>query len=122
MSSQIPQFKYWHTTFQLEMILLRFVRSIRCGEFGLYVNSLSEIAPWCFTLDHSNYARWLSVHIRDMLNLENKHPELYKNFTEGYFVIKKTNNPFAMIGLDQNHEQENHTLKENGGSNDFSEE
>lgn len=29
-----------------------------------------------FCLDHTNYARWLPVHVRDMLHLEKAHPEV----------------------------------------------
>ena len=32
--------------------LLLFVRSIREGNFQLYLESLTKIVPWMFTLDH----------------------------------------------------------------------
>ena len=30
---------------------------------------LEALAPWCFALDRTNYARWLPVHIKDMKTL-----------------------------------------------------
>ena len=65
----LPHFKYWLTVYDMELLLLRFVRSIRIGNFDLYLRSLDEIADWAYILDHYNYARWLPVHVRDMLNL-----------------------------------------------------
>ena len=30
--------------------------------FSLYIEALRQILPWMFVMDHSNYAKWLSVH------------------------------------------------------------
>ena len=48
------QFKYWQTVYDMEMLLLRFVHSIRIGDFDLYVRTLDDIADWAFILDHYN--------------------------------------------------------------------
>ena len=115
-SSKAPQFKYWQTVYDMDMLLLRFVRSIRTEDLFLYEKSLDEIADWVFILDHYNYARWLPVHVRDMMNVRLKHPALYRQFADGFFTIAKTQNPFAMIGFDQTHEQQNKELKMHGGT------
>ncbi len=93
----LPQFKYWQTVYDMEMLLLRFVRSVRVGDFNLYVKTLDEVADWAFILDHYNYACWLPVHVRDMINLQDKHPVLYKQFADGFFTVAKTQNPFSLI-------------------------
>ena len=49
--------------------------------------------PWVFALDRTHYSRWLSVHLKDMLELKDKHP-----------VVQKTPNLFSTIALDQAHE------------------
>ena len=48
--------------------------------------------------DHYNYARWLPVHVRDMMNVRVKHAALYRQFADGFFIIAKTQDPFSMIG------------------------
>ena len=53
-SNKVPQFKYWQT---VEMLLLRFVRSIRTGDLFLYEKSLDEITDWVFILDPYNSPR-----------------------------------------------------------------
>ena len=65
-----PQFRYWLSIMQLEVILLSFVRSLQQGNFELYLESLKKLAPWMFVLDHINYARWLPFYLRDMLLFE----------------------------------------------------
>lgn len=77
MTAESYPFRYWDTTHRLEMLLLKFVRSIRMSDFQLYIESLPEIVPWCFIVDNLYIARWLSVHIRDMLALEKTQPDLH---------------------------------------------
>ena len=115
--SQIhPQFKYWSTVLDLELLVMEFIKSLREGNFHNYVQTLDQLAPWMFTLDHSHYARWLPVHIRDMNILKDKHPDIYQQFQEGRFVVQKANHVFSLIALDQNHEQENESVKGDGGA------
>lgn len=64
-----PQFNFWFTILQLELQVMIFVRSLREGDFKLYIESLSQLVPWFFSLDHTNYARWIPVHLRDMVTL-----------------------------------------------------
>ncbi|XP_063544202.1 uncharacterized protein LOC134752421 [Cydia strobilella] len=59
--------------------------------------------------------QWLSVHLRDLVNLEKMHPDLLKHFEKGQFVARKTDRPFSGIALDQAHEQINAILKGDGG-------
>ena len=62
-----------------------------------------------------HYAGWLSVHIRDMSELPNKHPDVFHQFSNGSFVVHKTK-VFSSIALDQAHEQVNAIVKGDGGA------
>ena len=75
--SEHPQFKYWSLVMQFQLSILQMVHSLRCENFTKYVESLTKLMPWLFALDHTHYARWLSVHIRDMTMLEHTHPEVF---------------------------------------------
>ena len=74
--STTPQFQYWHTALQLELLLLIFLKSLRAADFELYVDALSNMLPWFFAMNHSNYARWLPVHLRDMRSLDQMVPDV----------------------------------------------
>lgn len=82
-----PQFLYWCRVLTLELCVLQLVRSIREGNFHLYRESLSKLVPWMFSTDHVHYARWLTVHIRDMCTLPAMHPEVHEQFLNGKFVV-----------------------------------
>ena len=71
-----PQFAYWNTALHLELTVLCTVRAIREQDFDSYCEALIQLVPWFFALDHTHYARWLPVHIRDLVTLPNTHPEM----------------------------------------------
>ena len=116
MSAEHPQFLYWCRVLDLELCVLQLVRSLREPNFHLYVESLGQIVPWVFALDHINYARWLSVHIRDMCLLSTKHPDIFQEFNKGGFVVHKSLRAFSSIALDHAHEQANASVKGEGGA------
>ena len=66
MTKNNPTFEFWDKILQLELLMLIFVPSHRERNFDLYIHAMEALAPWFFTLDHTNYARWLAVHIRNM--------------------------------------------------------
>ena len=100
----------------LELHIFSFISSVRQGNFKLYVDSLTKLTPWFFAMNHGNYARWLPVHIRDMASLENVHPDVFRQFSSGNFVVHKTDRPFSAIGIDHAHEQANALVKGDGGA------
>ena len=81
-----------------------FLRSQREQHFVSYVESLGKIIPWMFALDHYHYARWMTVHVRDLLTLENTCPTTHEQFLNGNFVTQKTSHKFSALAHDQVHE------------------
>lgn len=113
---EVPQFFFWYTALELELLVLTFIRSLRTGNFNLYVDSLTKLAPWFFILDRTNYARWVPVHIRDMSNLSTTHPQVAVEFNNGNFTVRKTGRVFSAMAIDQAHEQNKCTIKSDGGA------
>ena len=68
-SDHHAHFQVWATVLELELTILDLVRSIREGNFHLYVEIPGKLTPWMFALDLT-YSRWLPVHIRDLLMLK----------------------------------------------------
>lgn len=89
---------------------------MREADFQLYVEVLGKLVPWFFVMGHTNYARWLPVHIRDMIGLKSCHPAVYTEFQRGHFVVQKAANKFSTMGMDQAHEQMNEVVKGEGGA------
>ena len=55
------------------------------------------------------------MHLRDMAELANKHPDVFTEFSNGHFTVQKTKRMFSAIPLDQAHEQNNAYVKGDGG-------
>lgn len=100
--------------FSLELLLLVYIRSLREGNFQLYVETLTQLLPWMFALDHTHYSRWLSVHVCNMMVLSDKHPAILAEFCAGKFVVHKTMHKFSTMAIDQCHEQNNALIKGSG--------
>ncbi|KAL8561604.1 hypothetical protein ACOMHN_024839 [Nucella lapillus] len=115
-SQTLPQFKFWSTIIELELLTSRFVRSLRDGDFALYVQTCDEICGWFHAMDHTNYARWLPIHVRDMVELAEKHPQVHAEFMKGNFVVQKSARKFSLMAKDQAHEQSNKNLQTHGGA------
>ena len=101
----IPQFQYWSIVLELELLLHIYVRSLREASFNIYLHALTELAGWFHALDHTNYATWMVVHLKDMVELPERHPEIARKFREGGFTVHKTTKVFSSIPIDQAHEQ-----------------
>ena len=108
----IPHFQYWATVLELEMLVLVYVRSLRQASLSMYLATLTELVPWFHALDHTHYARWIPVHLRDMIALSMKHPGVAREFGAGNFTVRKTKNVFSCIPIDQAHEQNNALIKD----------
>ena len=65
-------------------------------------------------MDHFHYARWLYVHVRDLMQLEGECPTVWNEFLKGHFVSQKTLHKFSMMAHDQIHEQLNALVKGDG--------
>lgn len=108
-------FVYWSMVIDIELIHCRFVRSLREGDFLLYVQVIDEVCDYAFMFNQTHYSRWLPIHVKDMVELEWKHPEVYEEFMKGNFVIQKSRKKFSLISKDHIHEQTTKVMKSDGG-------
>ena len=112
-------FKYWLLILRFQADYLIFVRSIREGNFHLFIQVLRSLFQWFFILDQYHYVRWISVHIQELLTVAVTCPEIYKEFSEGKFGVQISNREFSRIHYDHAHEQANKIIKSIKGSVDF---
>ncbi len=69
LTKESPTYYFWNLIKELEILILIFVRAERTKNFDLYLESLDSLMFLFFSLDHYNYSRWLSIHLRDMMSL-----------------------------------------------------
>ena len=100
---------------ELELLMCRFIRSLREGDFPLYVQVCDELCAWFHVMGHTNYAIWVPVHVRDMVQLSETHPDVLAEFLKGNVVVQQSPHMFSLIGK-QSHEQSNNSLQAHGGA------
>ena len=111
MASECLMFKYWLTVLQFEIDFLVFLRSIREGNFSLYVVTLRTLIKWFFIFDQYNYARWTSVHVHELVMLPTTCPYLYNEFKKGKFAVQISHRKFSKIHYDHAHtKQQDHKV------------
>ena len=111
MIKESPTFHYWDLILKTEVQVLTFIRAHQERNFPLYIESLESLVNIFLALDHYNYSRWVSIHLRDKKSL----PDCAKVTFCQNWVLQKTTNRFSAIPLDQAHEQENAKVKGKGG-------
>ena len=111
-----PQFLHWGKTLELELLLLQYVLAFRERNFQLYIECLGKLAPWMYAIDHTHYARWLPVHIGDMVQLHDTHHDVYDQSVQCHFPAQKSTQVLSSIALDQNDEQLNQLNEGDSGA------
>ena len=97
------------------MTYLVFISSLREGNFDAYKCSLSELMPYLFANDNTHYSRWGTIHLHDMVTLQETNPSIYDEFISGNFVLHESCGRFLGVALDQAHEHKNCVIKLDGG-------
>ena len=82
------QFFFWDMILNLELILLSFIRAIRENDFSAYIEVLKAFIPFLFAMDKLKYAKWLSVHLNDLMFLRTLAEETVRQVSN-HFTVKK---------------------------------
>ena len=92
--------QYWIGYVDLVDLYHQFSRSIRSGDFALYICCLPKLAAYFFAFNHVNYARWLVTYHDNLLRLGVTHPQVQDEFRKGFFSVKITNKHFSAGPID----------------------
>ena len=97
--------QYWLMYVNMMHLYHEFVRSIRVGDIHLYMSCLPKMSAFFFVFNHLNYCRYLLQHYSNLKNLRNTHPEVWNEYKNGGFSIRRTSKPFSGLPIDLTLEQ-----------------
>ena len=86
-------------------------KEVQCFTISQYLSNTSSH----FWALFSQSDKEITVHLSDMLALPDTNPSAMAEFEKGNFVVLKSQNPFSKIALNHAHEQNNRTVKGDGG-------
>ena len=95
--SRSPTFEYWDMFLKAVQIMLDNIRAERVGDWQGHLHSQSNMLPYFFTTDRTNYSRWMPVYLLDMLSLPE---EISEQFKMGHFAIRQKPGKFNGIWSD----------------------
>lgn len=95
-------------------IIKDLIKSDRSGDWNLNVKSVKKMLPIFHVLDRTNYGRWGTLYLQDLLSLSHSHPDVYQKFLGGKFTVELSNNSFSSIAPDQGLETTINRLHKSG--------
>ena len=113
-SQDSPMFKYWYGVLNFEVDVFMVIRGFREADLKLLIATLKKAVELCFSLDHYNYARWLSVFIQDLEILSVENSTLFSELSK-HLSVTSSKAKFSKMAYDQKHEQNNKKIKSTSG-------
>ena len=107
--------QYWSVFLQVAQIIKHVISADREGNFPLHIAAVEKSLPIFQESDAINYLRYGSFYLESMKLLKNSHPEVYKRFEDGYFVVKDRVGSFNAVSPDMKLEQSIQRASKNKG-------
>jgi hypothetical protein len=113
--------QFWIGYVEKVALVLRFQRATKENNFDLHLACLEDMIPLYFACDHHNYARYLVVHLINLLNLQSTHPGAEELLRNNGFSVSRSQVPSSRNFVDITIEQTiNRHAKCTGGIVGFS--
>ena len=93
--------QYWIGYVNMLHLYEEFSRNIRTGDLDFYIYCLQWMTALFFTFNH----HWLTLYHGKLRKLKNSYPEIYEEFKNGFFSLKRKSKPFLRIPIDLTLEQ-----------------
>ena len=111
----------WLYYMDMIWLVLRFLRATKENNLDLHLACLQEMCPLLFSMDHMNYAKYLSVCFISLLNIKHTHPGADRLLRDGGFSVSRSDVTTSRNAVDQTIEQTiNRHAKSHGGIVGFS--
>jgi hypothetical protein len=113
--------QFWIQYMDRIWLVLRFLRATKENNLDLHLACVQELCPLLFSMDHHNYARYLSVYLLTLINLPHTHPGADTLLRKCGFSVSRSDVPASRNPVDLTIEQTiNRHAKSRGGIIGFS--
>ena len=94
--------RFWNSFLSMVDNILSILYATRTGDWILYIESIRSFLPWAFAYDRQNFARYLTLHLMEMVNLEENHRCIYDDFMKSNFSVQMSDyNTFGRLEADK---------------------
>lgn len=97
--------KFWLQFMEMVDVLKSKIRAERTGDWKLEMGTLRKMLPYNASAGHNLYTKCIHIFLQEMSRLETSHPDIYNQFNDGHFVIRRSNRYWAGLPCDLTIEQ-----------------
>ena len=97
--------RYWNLVIQNIQCLKDLVWADHSGDWECHLQAVQKALPIFAECDSINYQRYGSLYLELMRKLPESHPEIYREFMKGNFVVKTNTGMFNAVAPDMKLEQ-----------------
>ena len=90
----------WLMYIDMVTILQSFIKAERTGNWELHLQTVHDMLPYFAAAGHNLYTKSAYLYLQKMTELKEDHPDVYKNFMEGSFVLRRTDRYWAGLSSD----------------------
>ena len=89
----------WLMYIDMVPILQSFIKVERTGNWDLHLQTVHHMLPYFAAAGHNLYPKSAYLYLQKMTELKEDHPDVYKNFMEGSFVLRRTDRYWAGLNF-----------------------
>ena len=106
----------WLKYQKMIQVARRLIMADRTGSWSMHLQAVGDCLPIFAAAGHFNYLKSAYYYLQDMCELEVKHPEVFRKFSNGFHVVRRSNKFWAGLSSDLVIEQTlMRSLKSTGG-------
>ena len=92
--------RYWMIYIYYHKLYLLLHHAMKINDVKLFGYVLLQICPIFFMTNHHNYSRWMTLYALELLNLENKNPEVELQLRSWCFPVNRSGRKVSNVGVD----------------------
>ena len=82
--------KTWLQYMEMVDILKKYLKAERLGDWQLHLQATAEMLPYFAATGHNHYLKSSYIYLKQMVELEEKHPDVHHYFSNGLFVVRRS--------------------------------
>ncbi len=97
--------EFWLKYIDLVLDWQMFARACKTNDVNLFIYALHRMVPLFFACNKPNYARWMTMFVIRLTNIDHTHPGLKEILQKGALSIRRSSHSFSRSPVDLTLEQ-----------------
>lgn len=90
----------WLQFMKMMEILRKFIKGERMGIWKMHIQAMYEMLPYLAASGHNLYTKSIHIYLQQMSKLQETSPEVFRHFSQGLHVVRRSNRFWAGLSPD----------------------